>query len=64
MQTARETAMRTVNPVPKGAGQHSGPHGTPYVTNIHRREEKENCSCRRDKCVKCESLANVLSHAH
>jgi hypothetical protein len=27
MQTARLTAMKMVMNVPKGAGQHSGPHG-------------------------------------
>ena len=31
MQMARLTAMKMVSREPKGAGQHSGPQGVPYV---------------------------------
>ena len=31
MHIARLMAMKTVSGLPKGAGQHSGPQGVPYV---------------------------------
>ena len=34
MQMARLTAMKMVSREPKGAGQHSGPQGVPYVPGM------------------------------
>ena len=34
MQMARLMAMKTVSGLPKGAGQHSGPHGTLFGTDV------------------------------